>query len=229
MSKPITAIKWYLTGLFSYPTIIMILAIVLLQYLALSQHEFKVMSLMEVSSLFLFPFYGFANEIHFIREKDQTILEITFLRSWKWVVLGKTIVGIIGILPLLIVEYIVLSLNNLLSYAVPFTLLLITYVILGTLLSVLQSKSYGLFLVFVFFFLIPLGIFFTINSILQQNITPPEYISFLFYYFATPLAQYYLSERIITGNFTMYTSLDILLDIILLMISVIVFLRSEIK
>lgn len=139
------------------------------------------------------------------------------------------VAGLIGILPLLVADYILLLVNNALSYAIPVTLLLITYVSLGTLLSMLQSKNYGIFLIFAFFFLVPIGVLFTIDTLLGMIITPPETISLLFYYFATPLAQYYLSKKLISGNVIIYSNLSVLIDIIVLLISLIIFVKSEIK
>ncbi|MEM0373797.1 MAG: hypothetical protein QXO96_04500 [Sulfolobales archaeon] len=212
-------VKWYIKGLFPIRFLIPFY-IVILTFQFLIWYYYKESSIdliININSLFLIPILVIHGALHITRNKETTVLEISLLRSWKFVSIGRIFSIYIFSLTFGIVEFLLTYLlysNLIISILIIITLLI--YSSLSLLASLLHSST-SILIVSTISFLFPIGFLTLISSYSRLNLKLPIIIQIFSWIFAPNYSYSYYEEGVITLD----PSLGIICDIIFSIISTI--------
>jgi hypothetical protein len=214
-------VKWYIKGLFPIRFLISFYIIILtLQFLIWYYYkESSIDLIININSLFLIPIFVINGALHIIRNKETTVLEISLLRSWKSVSIGRIFSAYIFSLTFGILEFLLTYLlYNDLIISLLIIITLLTYSSLSLLSSLLHSST-SILIISTISFLFPIGFLTLISSYNRLNLKLPIIIQIFSWIFA-PNYSYTYYEK---GTITIDPSLGILCNITFLLISTILY------
>ena len=220
------SIKWYLKRLFPHPLIEILLSIVIIgQYSALKYYDYPDVFIF-TSEYLLLPIYGIGIGMHYIRGHSSTVIELSILKSWRSIYLGKFITLLIGFLPILLLDAFILKYLKYESFFIPVSIKIITYIAFTLGASLFESISSGLIVLVTLEFLLPLSSGVVINNLLPTQ--KLDAILSIIVIFFSPLISSNYSD-LLSISLSMGYASSIIISIIILLVSLIVFERRELS
>ncbi len=154
MPRIARAIKWYSKGLFPWPVIeIVLVFIFLIQYLAIKNYDVMVFS--SVSGMLVIPLYGIVMGLHFIRDSNTTVFELSLMKDLTTIFFGRLLTLTIGFIPIILGNYLLLHIFNMQFLFPSFLVQTVVYLALTMGASLLQDNKTAFITLFSLELLLP--------------------------------------------------------------------------
>ena len=217
-------VKWYIKRLFPHPLIEFLLIIIIGgQYLSITYLQ-NISLFIYTSEFLLLPMYGIGIGVHFIRGSSSTVIELSILKSYRWIYLGKLIAVAIGLTPIIILDILILEYYKYNDLILPLLVKLISYIVFTIGASLFKEIVTGSIVLMTSEFLFPMS-----TSIIINNLPPSgrldTFMSIIVYFFSPLIA--YSNSEVLSISIYLGSFLSLIISIIALSIFLIIFEKME--
>jgi len=225
----IKAIRWYLKGLFPIHIYLPLLSFIgFSQYYLISVLKNPI-AFSTITQIFLIPIVMLSIASHFFRSKHITVFELTLIGSWRDLAVGKLVAFTIGLVPLMVLEFIVLWFSNSLDYLSSLLLTIVVYEAISLLASLAQAQMTAFMLDLVFILLLPIGAQILLGSYAQFHYTTGAIMGVIFYFLAPLVSYEYYKFQVVDVDPYLGLSIAFIIALLLIISYPYLFERSEFK
>lgn len=228
MSNLNRVIQFYSKGLFITPYFPAILTFSIVAQLYDILILNSVQQLVSALNLFLIPLFVLGVGFNIIRNKSTTIFEVSMVRSWKSIGQTRIIITILGNLPFLAIEGLMLYITGFTNLILPViitTFLLSAYTLLASLIS---PNSSAIILAVILVYILPLANYLLLLNYAGNKYPPGVAISIFINSFL-PLYSFQYSGILSFPNFYLQNIQDTILILLVLAVYYYSFMNQEIK
>jgi|GEM_PF-1013907 hypothetical protein len=226
MGKLTKAYKWYLKGLFTHPSIELILTLSIFLEFLMSKN-LPLMSFM-IQSIII-PVYLLYTNLHIFRQRDFTVFEISMLRTWRAIPVAKALVLLTSSLPLIVIETVFLLFVNDSIHILNLIINIINYLVFSLIISLLNAREAGVIVLSIFLLLMPSGFSILVQTYISLNIRPDLTIQFLSYYFDTIVSEDYYKQGILQNSLSYFLMPILVIDLVLFLVYFLSFSRADLR
>ena len=179
MQKYNIALHWYFNNLFIHPySEFLIIFVITMQIISLEVlHD--IAQFIIVTQLLLLPILIIGQGLHVMRDTRTTVFEISFVGSYKSLANSKILMSLLGVVPFLASEFLILSLSGYTFLILPIfasTMILVSFILISSLGS---STAQSLLISVMLVYFIPFSAYLLELSLIQFHFRQPFVVGVL--------------------------------------------------